>query len=240
MSAIEKIFAGFPNKEIPPIVSLPVHKKLKAIHFILSSNVASVHSNRGNGALEHLALTVTATTYQTVEGVAFVSPLNPGANVHIPADSSGPQISALEQTHNVAKQEFDTFTNVDGALTQQLLECIDPMYYRGLRNRYTGYASLTTRQLLEHLCAQYGEITPADLQANEDGMKQSYDANMPIEVLFDQIEDGTEFAENTIDPYTATQILRIAYNLVYETGQFNLEYDKWTEKAPNEKNVGKL
>ena len=83
--------------------------------------------------------------------------------------------------------------------------------------------------------AQYGAITPADLQENEDGNKKSYDANMPIEVLFDKIEDGAEFAENASDPYNATQILRIAYNVVYKTGQFNLECDKWTEKDPGEK-----
>ena len=65
------------------------------------------------------------------------------------------------------------------------------MYYRGLCNRYTGYAALITSQLLEHLYTYYGEITPADLQANEDGMKTPYDANMPIDVPFDQIEDGT-------------------------------------------------
>ena len=88
---------------------------------------------------------------------------------------------------------------------------------------------------MEHLYAQYGAITPADLQENEDGMKAPYDANMPIEVLFDQIKDGTEFAENTNDPYTTRHILRMAYNVIYETGQFNLECDKWTEKAARDK-----
>ena len=125
--------------------------------------------------------------------------------------------------------------NVDGELKQHLIECIDPMYYRGLRNRYTGYASLTTKQLLEHLYAQYGAIVLVNLLDGEDGMKAPYDASMPIEVLFDQIEDGIEFAENASDPYTATKILRIAYNVIYKTGQFNLECYKCAQKAARDK-----
>ena len=90
MSAIEKIVAGFPNKELPPIVGLPDYKRIKAVHRILSSNAASVHSNLGNGALGHLALTVSAATYQTLEGIALVGPENPGANIHIPIGATGP------------------------------------------------------------------------------------------------------------------------------------------------------
>ena len=106
MSVIEKI--------LPPIVGLPDHKKIKSIHLILSLNAASMHLNLGNGALGHLALTVTAATYQTLAGIPFVNPPNPDANIHIPVGSTGPQISAIERTHNVTKQEFIDYTNVDG------------------------------------------------------------------------------------------------------------------------------
>ena len=85
-----------------------------------------------------------------------------------------------------------------------MLEYIDPIYYRVLRNRYIGYASLTTRRLLDHIHAQYGVITQADLQENEDGMKAPYATNIPIEIPFGKIEDGTVFAENANDIYTAT------------------------------------
>ena len=73
-----------------------------------------MHLNIGNGTLGHLALTVTAATYETLVGIPFVSPLNPGANIHIPVGSTGPQISDIERAHNVTKQEFIDYTNVDG------------------------------------------------------------------------------------------------------------------------------
>ena len=84
-----------------------------------------------------------------------------------------------------------------------MLEYIDPIYYRGLRNRYIGYASLTTRRLLDHIYGQYGVITQADLQENEYGIKDPYATNIPIDILFGRIEDGTVFAENANDLYTA-------------------------------------
>ena len=59
------------------------------------------------------------------------------------------------------------------------------MYYRGLRNRYTGYGQINTRDLLVHLYTTYGEIGPDDIEENKKRMKDSYDATEVVKVLFD-------------------------------------------------------
>ena len=50
---------------------------------------------------------------------------------------------------------------------------------------------------------------------------------MEVEALYDQIEDGVEFVANINQPYSLTQIVQDAYNLVFHTGTFGLLCRKW-------------
>ena len=121
------------------------------------------------------------------------------------------------------------------SIKKQLLASVDSIYYRGLRNRYTGYTTITTRQIFDHLYAQYGEIGPDDLEENEKRLKQPYEATENMELLYDQIEDAIEFADNAQQPYSPEQVLRIAYNLIFKCGEFERECEKWTEKDARDK-----
>ena len=78
---------------------------------------------------------------------------------------------------------------------------------RGVKNRYIGYANVSTKQLLSHLFTTYGRISGSDLRQNEASMMIPYDVNLPIEVLFDQIEDGLDFADAGNRPFTPEQVV---------------------------------
>jgi hypothetical protein len=84
------------------------------------------------------------------------------------------------------------------------------MYYRTLRNLITGYANITTLQILAHLYATYGNINPTDLIDNDERMKKAYDPSQPIEILFDQYEDAIELAAAANAAYTPAQIAAYA------------------------------
>ena len=58
-------------------------------------------------------------------------------------------------------------------------------------------------------------------------MKESYNATEAVEVLFDQIKDVIELADNAAQPYTYLQVLRVAFNLIFDTGQFTRSCEKW-------------
>ena len=51
-------------------------------------------------------------------------------------------------------------------------------------------------------------------------MTISYDVNMPIEVLFDQIEDGMEYADAGNNPKTPKQIFMTGKQIITETVMF--------------------
>jgi hypothetical protein len=77
----------------------------------------------------------------------------------------------------------------------------------------TGYATITTRHIITHLYATYGNITPADLAHNDTRLKAPFDPSQPIEILFDQIEDAVDLAAAARAEYTQDQIVAYAFKL---------------------------
>jgi hypothetical protein len=48
--------------------------------------------------------------------------------------------------------------------------------------------------MMAHLYTHYAKISPSDLTLNDAAMKKPYDPNLPIENLFEQINDAVEYA----------------------------------------------
>ena len=103
------------------------------------------------------------------------------------------------------------------------------MFTRALKNRYIGYANVTTKELLNHLFTTYGKISGNDLRVNDTRMNAPYDVNLPIEVLFDQVEDGMDFTEAGNHPKTPEQIFMIGQQLIQETGMFTDNLEIWKQ-----------
>ena len=152
---------------------------------MLNSNTASIYSQLGNGALGLLELTVTPAVHNNLTGVPFVPQVNPGQTCTIPPGSTGPQIVALNQAHKNQVHIWKEYLVVDKALKQQLLGCMNEIYQHTLRNRHTGYATISVGNIITHLYTQYGNITPQDLQENDVKMKTPFDISLLIEILYE-------------------------------------------------------
>ena len=77
-SSTNSITERFPYKEIPKISGPPTYPTIKNVNKMLSTNASSIHSNLGDGQHGLLALTLPAAVYNTISGVPFVFPVNPG------------------------------------------------------------------------------------------------------------------------------------------------------------------
>ena len=74
--------------------------------------------------------------------------------------------------------------------------------------------------MIVHLYLHYTKKNPTDLALNDIAMKKSYNPNLPIDNLFEQVNDAVEYAAAGNTPYTLLQIVTIAYQLVFNTGVF--------------------
>ena len=93
--------------------------------------------------------------------------------------------------------------------------------------------------MIQHLSTNYGVITPADLDDNDARMREPFDPSKPIEELYEQIEDATDYADAAGAPYNSTQVLSRAYVLVHKTGEYNEACRDW-RKRPEQEKLGKL
>ena len=230
-STVEKIVDNFPYTTLTPIAGLPDYESLAELHTQSNSNSSSIQSNLGGGNHGLLAITLEPAVLNTLTATPFVIPINPGATAVIPAASTAAQITSIRKAHDDATKAFHQYVNVDKALKQQLIEAVDDLYLKALRNKYVGFSNQTFLTMIAHLYLHYAKISPTDLSLNDQAMKKPYDPNLPIENLFEQINDAVEFAAAGKTPYTTPQIESTAYQLVFNTGVFGLDCKEWRKKA---------
>ena len=84
--------------------------------------------------------------------------------------------------------------------------------------------------ILQHLFDNYGNITPLELEDNDTKMRATWDPNSPFNFLIKQVEDGQDNADDGGQPYTAEQLLRIAYTLVFKTGLYFEDCKDWNAR----------
>jgi hypothetical protein len=74
-------------------------------------------------------------------------------------------------------------------------------------------------------------ITPTELTQNYERLNTLYDPNLPIETLFQQIQDARAFAVAGGQPYGAAMIVNAAYTLIFNTGLFLEACRAWQFRA---------
>ena len=227
---------SFPNPNLQKIEGIPTYETLKKLRSELSENAATIPSTRGGGAHGYLGVVLPDPIYTVVSGgVNFVLPNNPGLQPQIPVNATAAQIAERQRQHAISLREWKEYQAVHKALRKQLLEAVEPIYLRALRDGHVGFANVTVQEILQHLFAAYGIITPTELQANDARMKTAWDPSTPFETVIDQVEEAATFAINGHQPYTAEQILNTAYNLVYASGEYFEACEKWDDRPAAEK-----
>ena len=66
----------------------------------------------------------------------------------------------------------------------------------------------------------YSCISATDMAANNEKLILSYNTEDPLNSIIKRLNECKYFAAAEGEPVTETQIVRISYGLVYETGQY--------------------
>jgi hypothetical protein len=137
--------------------------------------------------------------------------------------------------HREATQVYRTYHNIDQAIKRLIIESFDDTYLNALSDEIVGYANCTSLQLLTHILTCYAMIAPTELTQNYERLNTPYDPNLPIESLFQQIQDARAFAVAGGQPYGSAMIVNVAYTLVFNTGLFPDSFRAWQSRAIAEK-----
>ena len=92
------------------------------------------------------------------------------------------------------------------------------------------------REIITHLFTEYRQVENQDLVGNRAKLSEPWDANRKFQELVQQVQDIQEFANYIGRTISDEDIVDTIYTLVYNTGLFYDDCDKWDEKQRDEKN----
>jgi hypothetical protein len=238
--------------DMPTISSLtdkPSYPSLRKFQDAINENAMAVSSYQTD--LGHLALVLSTAQFLAVNSnTAFVPPPNPGASPTDPTttiiagtrDANATAIATLPFTaaeairlFNQQQTEFIRYKNTNIALKNQILNSVADKYICHLKHTTTRYATITPLQLLTHLWTTYGTIDQSDQTANEKRMRTQWNPPEVIESLFEQLQEGQDFAKQGSETISYDQLVRWGYENIYATGLFDSECKKWRKKPVPDK-----
>ena len=73
-----------------------------------------------------------------------------------------------------------------------------------MKNEYTGYATRSTMDLLNHLYQHYAHISLTDTVANDERLQASYNSEDPLEILIKRLNECVDFATAASKPVLET------------------------------------
>ena len=235
-----EIIESFPEP-VSKIKGKPTYGSLSTLRDALKANAASVGSSLGGGGHGHLGLILPTAIYNTIVAPiapavnSWTDPVYPGAQPNIPGNASAVNAANQRAAHADRLRTFLLNKNVNAALRKQILEAVDEVYLKPLRQPHIGYSNRPARDMLQHLFTTYGKISPHNLAQNNINFERDWDPSSPIELLFDQIDTCQEYATDGNQPYTDAQILNNAYNLVFKSGSFFEDCRRWNARAAADK-----
>ena len=240
-----EIIESFPEPVIK-IQGQPTYETLSTLRDTLKANAASVEYTIGGGAHGYLGVIVPAAIYDTIVPPtppahnSWVDPIFPGAIPTIPGNASSVNAANIRTNHAERKRTFQLYKNVNAALRKQILEAVEEIYLRSIRQPHIGYSNTPARAMLTFLFKQYGKITPQALALNNKKFEKDWDPTPPIELLINQIDSCQEFATDGGQPYSTEQIINNAYNLVFKSGLFFEDCRRWNALPAVKKKLGPL
>ena len=92
------------------------------------------------------------------------------------------------------------------------------------------------RDIIAHLFTAYGQVENQDLVGNCSKLSQPWDAIRPIQELMQRVQEIQEFANDGGRTITNEDTVNTIYTLVYNTGLFYDDCDKWDDKKWGKKN----
>eukprot|EP00957_Ditylum_brightwellii_P049384 3746888-Ditylum_brightwellii.AAC.1 len=191
----EETIADFSQHTVPKAPGEPIYKTTHIIHKILQENAASINSNAGGGAHEHLALVLTPGHYHQVTGHVFAPPTHPGPTPPNPRAFFATQdLQAQRDNYFAALYAYKVYHATDKALVKQKLSAFDERFYKALRDRLVGYRNRTVANFLHHLYGNYGQITSTMITKSEKHMATTFNPGLPIKALFAQISNRQDLA----------------------------------------------
>jgi hypothetical protein len=239
-STFEDVMASFPHPVLPTVQGELDYQTIYATRKFLQANSRAIDTHLGGCTLVHLGFIISDASYAMISPTTDAGPTlwtSPQAPGRTPANTDGTaaQISAARHIWEEDVQTYRTCTSVQQALKKQIISVFEPMYLDIFNDNMVGYANISAGDMLDHLFETYSNITAVDLEINFEHMRRAWDPQQPVESLFKQIQDCTDYSEAGGVLIGHPQQINVGYAKIFATGHFMIACRRWNEKHAIEK-----
>ena len=105
--------------------------------------------------------------FKTIHPDTFEIPTTPGPAPDpavIAVASKATKIADIYKAYALESAIYAEYVTAERISVKLVLDSMLELYYKALKNAYTGYAGVTLRQLLDHLVTTYAAIDHFDLE----------------------------------------------------------------------------
>ena len=158
----DQLLAVFPHPVLTKIIGEPNLASITLQQSEHNGNLASIKSNLGDGLTGLMVLSMKPDIFKTIHPDAFEIPTNPGPAPDpavITAASTATKIADIYKSYALESAIYAEYVTAERIYVKLALDFMLELYYKALKNSYTGYAGVTLRQLLDHLVTTYAAMT---------------------------------------------------------------------------------
>ena len=234
-SAVDYISTYFEHPTLTKIHGEPSYMMLQKMKNELMRNAASVPSDLGGGANGHLGLLLSPLDYGHVNHIAYIRPVHPGLLV-LPPDGALHNNTRLKEEHKQAILNFRETVNVEKAMIKQVVHAVDSQYLDSLRNTITDCIDSPIITILNHLFTKYGRVNSETLAEKEKSVREiQYNPQDPLITIYKEIEHLERLGKASLNPYSPSQLISFAIQVIKNTGDFEEGQKLWHAKAAVDK-----
>lgn len=213
----------WPHDKLTKIIGKPTAGDILTLQGEIFENAQSLPNNAST--LGHLGLVMPPEEYLQEPGSInrpYMAPTPPG-----------PYIATSSQAHRTwdqVRSAHEMYTMGKVRLLAQILEAVDETWIYDLQTPGRKYTNCTPQQAFCYLKVKYGAVTSEEEDANRAKMREPWDDNKPIGLLWAKIAETCAFATFCNAPITQTDKVSETIKVLIKCPKYDRAITTWFEK----------
>ena len=219
-----------PHRVLPKQTGKPQFHQIREIQKLLEENAGIIDSDLPNtGEFNHLFLMKSPAEYTALTGKdPVVMPESPDRPI-IQNNATAARIAQLDRAYEREKKVYDTTMAMKEFLTNQLTTAFEPKWIQPLRHPVTRQLNhRTISEMFHFFYTRYGKVKSSTVREREDELLTTpVDLDLPIIILFDDIEDFRVLAQSAKVAKSSDQIMDLTITILKNCGCFTNALIAW-------------
>lgn len=219
-----------PHRVLPKQTGKPQFHQIRELQKLLEENAGIIDSDLPNtGEFNHLFLMKSPAEYTALTGKdPVVMPESPDRPI-IQNNATAARIAQLDRAYEREKKVYDTTMAMKEFLTNQLTTAFEPKWIQPLRHPVTRQLNhRTISEIFHFFYTRYGKVKSSTVREREDELLTTpVDLDLPIIILFDDIEDFRVLAQSAKVAKSSDQIMDLTITILKNCGCFTNALIAW-------------